>query len=1421
MTPFEAALNEGYTPDEINTHLAQRADAARAEGYSDGEIQSYIDEQIKQKNPFNAAAVAAPAQQALAARPSPKTLTEAISTGWGWSTLGLMNEMTRPDHQGRLPATAITSETPFPLAAAGTVAGMLGDIPAFGTGMAAGGGPASPITAVAGGMGLTSGLRKVFIDALTNNEIETKQEFAQRTAATMWETAKGWITGAATGGAGSLASKALATSPLPAAVNSGLTTAAELTAMTEVSARLEGHAPEPRDFALAAVTLGVIKAVAPAWTAMKPITGVYEKTGVMPEQLLKDALAGDKGVWQDTLDGRVPDAYKDRVEQPASAPTQAQKIDPIVKAAAPPAPTPAPEPVKTPSAKPIYEMSPEELDAAATAAKLREDALVTSAFGTDAPLVQRALRTLETSSNDARLKAAEDQLEVLTAKHGVTREDAERIFYGIGETELSAEQYRHFSREVNQLDIESPQALGASLRTAITDVGEQSDPARMSPSEQVAYAKIRTAFAYAKEQGWDLQAVSKAAIEGAASRFSDPADALFMLQRFLKPSKSAPSAAQPPSPKQLTGTSEVPPSKPAPEPKTKTVPTLTPEQQAQARAFMEHPFAEVPQAPNEPSRPTHLNYNYAQTTTEVKQSLAQLSTIYEEQIKTRQQSPRGWAKSQEDAGKVLSDLLQTDPETATKFLKGETPGPSTTAQILARKELVLTATEDLMRARAGLLAKGEAATPEDLAGFMARVEQVAAIQAGFLGQRADVGRALNALKSTQRQAERAQALLDTINSYGGEAGVKDLVKHLGEFDNPAQVVGFAKAATKATTREMLVEAWKAGLVSGLRTNEVNFLSTAMFTALKLPTEAIAAARGLARTSGERVELAEIPARAVGMLAGIRDGFKLAGAVLRTGEQTTGAKTDTFQKKIPGTLGEVVRSTFRPLAASDALLRTINERGELYALATRKALEERNGFGAEERAPRSNVWTEDNKWDFFAQYQKDRGWDTAASFRNAAETERAWQAAKGTARTHEPRAQQPDTGFFSRVDDLVKNPTKDMLEQAQTEGARRTLTTPLGPGGQAFQRMVKEWGLEWVFPFTTTPGNIFKETARMTPGVSFLVREWRADYEAGGIRRDRALAEVAVGSAIMMAVYGVAQEGGITGGGQPDPRRRATDRAAGWKPYAVKINGQYYDGYLRMAPIGPLIGLTVDMQEFWGYMTHGERDQWARMLAFAFANNATNQSFFTGATNMVNVLQDPSRYGQNYFESLAGSVVPSLIGQTAADMDPYVRQIQGMRDAIQARIPGWREGLMPQRDLFGQPIPSPERLWTGSPFTVSAASTDKVRTEASRVGFASPVIPKSVDVVPGMKLGATDTVQLTPEQRDIFNSQSGQLAHAVLEKEVTSQGWDGMPLIIKRQLFEKAFKLSRDYAQTQLLLHQDPAVTQTAVQELQRRLKEEK
>jgi len=264
---------------------------------------------------------------------------------------------------------------------------------------------------------------------------------------------------------------------------------------------------------------------------------------------------------------------------------------------------------------------------------------------------------------------------------------------------------------------------------------------------------------------------------------------------------------------------------------------------------------------------------------------------------------------------------------------------------------------------------------------------------------------------------------------------------------------------------------------------------------------------------------------------------------------------------------------------------------------------------------------------------------------------------------------------------------------------------------------------------------------------------------------------------------------------------------------VKIGNEYYDGYIRMAPIGPLIGLAVDGYEFHKYMTGDERDKWATMLAFAFAQNVTNQTFMTGMTNFVSILQDPSRYGQNYFEMLASSVVPGILGQTASELDPLLREIHGMRDAMIARIPKMREGLMPTKDLFGQPIKSPERLWFGSPFSVSAVSDDKVRTEAARLGFATPEIPKKLDVLPGVKAEKLDFVELTAQQRDVFATVSGQMAYATLKPIVASPGWDAQPDIIKRQLYEKVMKESRNVATKQLLLGQEPAVTQHAIDDV--------
>ncbi len=1275
---MEEALQSGYTADEINAHLAKKSAEAKREGYTEAEIEAYVKDRVFQKPDFNQTPLVSIGTRNLMPRDRPKTLKEAIVTGYEWSSLGLGQEMMKDD--GRLPSLAIDSETPWYLRAAANLTGTVSDIPAMIAGGVIGGGPASPITAVGGAFAMPMGLRKVFVDSLEANEIGTRKEFADRVTGTMWETAKGWMTGAATAGVGKAAT--VATSSLPGAAKTILPTVAELATLTEVSARLEGHAPEPQALLDNAIVLGVAKAVLPSWTSAKPLTYTYVKTGIHPEQVVQGAIK-DSRVWQDALDGRMPDAYKSHVEQPPSAQTQAQRIESFAKALG--------VPIEKTSGDPEFS---------------RESG---SIYITDMP--------------DGEF----------IAKYGASKDDV--TLHEIGHALLNKWQMTG--------EIKGP--AYADLREELRNIRKDFKGGAL----EIADSKMRRHFNKSQELLADGLAVwikhpeKRAAMprfnELFSARLSDIKRALggqelVQEQVSAKQESAQPAASTKPALREFR------------------TPPLTPEQQIQARAFFDQPFAEIPQMPNEPSRPTHINYNYIQTTEEAAQALSQLSTIYESKIKDKQQSPRAWAQSQQDAAKVLGDLLQTSPEKAAAFLSGQQAGPSTTAQLLARKELALAFTEDLMRTRATLATKGDKMTTEDLASFLAQVERTSTVQATFLGQRADVGRALNALKSTQREAERSQKIIDAINAYGGEKNVKKLIDLLGEYDNPAQVVAFSRRATKATNWEMVVEAWKAGLVSGLRTNEINFLSTAAFSLLRLPIEAITAAYGAMSRAEDRVLFSEIPARAIGMVAGLRAGAKTAGAVLRSGvgEEAAG-KLDQERQAIPGKVGELVRLPFRPLRASDALLRAVNEHGQAYADATKLAMQEGHPFGSQ--------------------------------------------------------------AFFGRIVDLVQNPTQEMIQSAKEAGERYTFNRPLGEKGKQFQRLVKMVGLEWMFPFITTPGNIFKETLRMTPGARWAVREWRDDYEAGGARKQRAMAEVTVGGILAALVMSAASDGTITGNGTPDKGVRKTERAAGWKPYAVKIGNEYYDGYLRMAPIGPLIGMAVDGYEFHKYMTGEERDQWGTMLAFAFAQNVTNQTFMTGMTNFVGVLQDPSRNGQNYFEMLASSLVPGILGQTAAELDPLQREMHSMRDAMIARVPGMREGLIPQRDLFGQPIQSPERLWFGSPFSVSAISDDKVRTEAARLGFATPDIPKKLDTLPGVKAGKLDYVELTPQQRDVFATMSGQLAYYVLKPIVTTADWDKQPPIVQRRVYEVVYKRSRDYAANQLLLGLDPSVTQHAIEEV--------
>lgn len=195
-----------------------------------------------------------------------------------------------------------------------------------------------------------------------------------------------------------------------------------------------------------------------------------------------------------------------------------------------------PFPGKAIPQRPLYELTPEEIRGEIGKSDAAWKSVTDELFGAEG----QRYRSL--ASRDSGYDAATAMEGRLSPEQYKRLEAAQRE--GISPDEANA-----YLKAYNDARMaETPQELGSSLRWAITKIGEQTDPAKMGFKERAAWYELKSAMEYAKERGWDTAEISRSAIEGAASRFRDPADAEFMLQRFAKaPEVRAPLALERPT----------------------------------------------------------------------------------------------------------------------------------------------------------------------------------------------------------------------------------------------------------------------------------------------------------------------------------------------------------------------------------------------------------------------------------------------------------------------------------------------------------------------------------------------------------------------------------------------------------------------------------------------------------------------------------------------------------------------------------------------------------------------------------------------------------------------------------------------------------------------------------------------------------
>lgn len=263
---------------------------------------------------------------------------------------------------------------------------------------------------------------------------------------------------------------------------------------------------------------------------------------------------------------------------------------------------------------------------------------------------------------------------------------------------------------------------------------------------------------------------------------------------------------------------------------------------------------------------------------------------------------------------------------------------------------------------------------------------------------------------------------------------------------------------------------------------------------------------------------------------------------------------------------------------------------------------------------------------------------------------------------------------------------------------------------------------FIQPFLRVPNNIIKAAARNTPAAAFVDTFWRDISSEDPFTRDRALGEVATGSAVLAMATMASAMGYIrfNGGGPIDPaaRQKWTD-IEGRMPYSVQYwseeEGRWVAPVSMRAfePFTTLFGAIGDYADIANSLSTEERNRLGGSLVLTLARMSTSgvlsKSYFQGFNELYEAAFNPSKIitGPNrrnafsrYLSRLAASMVPysSALRAARREVDPVARTVdpsdigglmgffQETLDEVRNAVPGWSTDMPARRDyITGSPI----------------------------------------------------------------------------------------------------------------------------------------
>jgi hypothetical protein len=642
-----------------------------------------------------------------------------------------------------------------------------------------------------------------------------------------------------------------------------------------------------------------------------------------------------------------------------------------------------------------------------------------------------------------------------------------------------------------------------------------------------------------------------------------------------------------------------------------------------------------------------INLEKVGTSEDAKQLIHQAYAAYKGAI----DKERRGVQSVADTRKLADELGLTE-----KKLLSKNPMAANAEYVTAARDVLATSARRLTDIRNKI---GDNPSDEQLAGWLEAMNQHAMVQAEVSRLSTEAGRALRAHRETSQISKNYQALLDAL---GGRELTGEILKQFAKVDptDLRQVNEFAKKYSEATNWDKFYEAWRALMLTSLKTHATNMAGntlTFLFRPLETATAATVEA-GRSLLPGQKRErlFGEAPAELVGAWTGIKEGSRAALSAWREQLPATELMKVEQMPAIKGKVGKYIRTSYRALGAEDAFFKALNSSASIYKLAYRNAKLEGNKSPSE---------------------------------------------------------------LSKRMGELIHNPTEEMTLSAKKAADYHTFNEALGPWMSILNRFKNNvTGLRYIIPFMRTPTNIAKYSLERTPlNMARIANKIRKGDLKGAEISDE-MAKPILGSMIAAGVVALAAEGMITGGGPKNKGERERLLASGWQPYSLHAFGKYIP-FNRLEPLGSIFGMAADFYEL-KKMDDPDAADFVNAIIGSVTKNLTSKTWVRSLSDAFDAVTDQGSW-KSFVSGMAGSLVPGAVSATTSALEENRRVSTGPVERIMSRVPGAAQKLPVQRDIFGEPVKATGTMLERfvSPAPVTRESTDRLNVELARLGVRSP------------------------------------------------------------------------------------------------------